>query len=131
LSSKDEVRAILGKINDAWLKGRPEDLLGALNDCFSENVVFAKGPAFQVVGRSRDACIAGYADFIRAAKIDRCQLSDPAIEVSDGAAVASYAWEMAYTMNGEEHREAGHDLFVFTRADGKWRAVWRALLPSE
>jgi Domain of unknown function (DUF4440) len=126
----EEVREILGRINEAWLKGRPEDLTGALSDCFSEDVVFAAGPAFQVVARGREACVAGYADFMRAAMIDHCQLSEPSIEVSNGTAVASYAWEMVYSMKGEEHRESGQDLFVFARTGGKWRAVWRALLPS-
>ena len=30
----------------------------------------------------------------------------------------------------EFKRERGHDLFVFVKAEGKWRAVWRAMLPS-
>jgi hypothetical protein len=126
---KQEIRALLGRINDAWLKGRPEDLPSALDDCFSEDMVFV-GPSLEVVARGREACVGGYIDFVRAAKIDRCHLSDPAIEVSGGTAVAFYGWEMAYTLNEQEHRESGHDVFVFTRTDGKWHAVWRALLAS-
>ncbi|HTV57128.1 MAG TPA: nuclear transport factor 2 family protein [Terriglobia bacterium] len=131
LNSKAEVRALVGRINRAWLEERPEDLPGTLTDCFSEEVVFVVGPAFQVVARGREACMAGYADFVGTAKIDRCQLSDPEIEIADSTAIASYGWEMVYMIDGEERRESGHDLFVFTRTDGRWRAVWRALLPSE
>jgi hypothetical protein len=129
--SKDAVRSLLRRINDAWLKGCLEDLPATLKECFSENIVFVMGPAFDVVARGREACIAGFADFAGAAKIDQCELSDPAIEVSDGTAVASYAWNMADKMKGQEHRESGHDLFVFTLTGGRWRAVWRALLVSK
>jgi uncharacterized protein (TIGR02246 family) len=131
VNSKGEVRALVGRINQAWLEGRPEDLPSALSECFSEDVVFVVGPAFKVVARGREACMAGYAAFVRRAKIDRCQLSDPEIEIADATAVASYGWEMVYMIDGEERRESGHDLFVFTRTDGMWRAVWRAILPSE
>lgn len=52
-------------------------------------------------------------------KIDRCQLSDPAIGVSDRTAVAFYEWTMVYTMKEQQYRESGHGVFVLTRADGK------------
>lgn len=129
LEPKDEIRVLLARINDAWLKGRPEDLSSLMDGCFSESMVVV-GPGFQVMGRGREACIAGYADFIRAAKIEHHQFSEPTIEVWDGTAIASYAWEITYKMEGNEHRDSGHDVFVFTRADGSWRAVWRALVAS-
>lgn len=129
LEPKDEIRTLLARINDAWLKGRPEDLPSLMNGCFSENIVVV-GPGFQVIGRGREACIASYGDFVRAAKIEHHQFSEPAIDVWDDAAVASYAWEITYKMEGNEHRDSGHDVFVFTHVGGNWRAVWRALLVS-
>ena len=56
--------------------------------------------------------------------------SEPEIYVTGDTAVAVYAWKMTYEMGGEEYRETGHDLFVFTRAGGNWLAVWRAILPE-
>jgi hypothetical protein len=63
----DEVRLLLGRINDAWLKGRPEDLASALNDCFHNDIVI-KGPDFQELGRSKELCVKSYEDFLRQAR---------------------------------------------------------------
>jgi hypothetical protein len=46
--------------------------------------------------------------------------------------VATYDWEMTYELAGNANHETGHDIFVFSfsRAAGRWLAVWRLLLPS-
>jgi hypothetical protein len=32
-------------------------------------------------------------------------------------------------MGGQAYDESGYDCFVFTRAEGRWLAVWRTLVP--
>jgi uncharacterized protein (TIGR02246 family) len=128
-SDRDEIRALIGRINDAWLKGPPESVESVVKECFTEGMVIV-GPNLQVAGRGREACAKSYADFARAAKVRECRLADPDVEVSGDTAVATYAWEMTYEMQGREHHESGHDLYVLSRTDGRWRAVWRAVLMS-
>jgi ketosteroid isomerase-like protein len=127
---REEIRLVLGKINDAWLKGRPEDLRAVLDRCFHDDIVI-KGPGFQAMGRGKEACVKSYADFERQARVRSCQLSEPEIDHAGDTAVATYSWEMTYELDGHEYHESGHDLFVLTRIQGRWQAVWRAMLPAQ
>lgn len=127
--ARKEVRLLLKKINNAWLKGRPDKLSDVPKDCFHKDVVI-KGPGFQQLAEGNDACTKSYNDFIHQATVRECKLSEPDIDLWGNTAVATYSWEMTYEMNGQDHHESGYDLFVFARARGRWRAVWRAMLPS-
>jgi hypothetical protein len=131
MASTDEesVRELVARINDAWLKGRPEDIPSALDGCFHEQMTI-KGPDFQTIGSGKEACIRSYSDFLQQASVRECTLSEPDVEVVGDTAIASYSWKMTYELSGQEYRESGHDLFVFTRDQGRWLAVWRALLPA-
>ena len=51
------------------------------------------------------------------------------IDVWGNTAVATYRYEIAYEMGGQLYQEMGQDLFVFVRDGGRWRAVWRTLIP--
>jgi hypothetical protein len=62
----DEIRRLLERINDAWLKGRPERIVPALSECFHEEVVM-RGPGLAEVGRGREICAKSYEDFVRSA----------------------------------------------------------------
>ena len=126
----EEIRVLLNQINDAWLKGRPEDLPAVLDRCFHDDIVI-KGPGFQAMGRGKDACVKSYADFMRQAGVRSCKLSEPEIDRFGDTAIATYSWEMTYEVAGQESHESGHDLFVLTRFQGRWQAIWRALLPGQ
>jgi hypothetical protein len=126
---REAIRLLLERINEAWLMYYPDQLPKVLADCFDENMV-VKGPGFQAAGVGKDACIQGYADFLRQCAIRGCTLSTPDIDICGDTAVATYAWKMTYERNGKEHTESGHDVFVFSRSGDKWRAVWRAMLPD-
>lgn len=59
-------------------------------------------------------------------------LADPdgnTIDVCGDTAVATCPWEMEWEAGGEARREAGHDVFVLARRDGRWLAVWRTVVP--
>jgi hypothetical protein len=124
-NEREEVRLLLSKINQAWLKGRLEEL----NDFFHDDMVI-KGPELQEMGRGKDVCVGSYKDFISQAVVQEFKESDAAIDVWGSTAVASYSWEMTYQMKGQNYRESGRDIFVFARDDAGWRAVWRAVLLS-
>lgn len=129
LNEREAVRVLLNRINDAWLKRPPGEISGVLQDCFDPRMVI-KGPGFQPLAQGSKACARSYEDFVRQATVRCCKVSEPDIDLYGNTAVATYSWEMTYELNGQVYDESGHDLFVLTRDEGQWRAVWRAMLPS-
>ncbi len=116
-------------MNDAWLHGAAEEIPWKLEGCFHDEIAM-RGPEFQELAGGKAACAKSYQDFLQQARIQNCTLAEPQIHVTGDTAVATYGWNMTYELNGQSYSETGHDLFVFTRQEGKWLAVWRALLPS-
>ena len=124
--SHDEIRIVgesLRRINEAWLSRRPEKMKPMLD----EKIVMIY-PGF--VGRleGREAVIAGYVDFCEQALMISYQESDLQIDVVGATAVASYAFEMSYERKGDKYLSRGRDLWIFTRKQDEWVAVWRTML---
>ena len=124
--SHDEIRNVgesLRRINEAWLSRRPEKMKPMLD----EKIVMIY-PGF--VGRSegQEAFIAGYVDFCEQALMISYQESDLQIDVVGATAVASYAFEMSYERKGDKYLSRGRDLWIFTRKQDEWVAVWRTML---
>jgi Domain of unknown function (DUF4440) len=113
----------LRRINEAWLSGQPEMMKPLLD----EKIVMVF-PGF--VGRSEghDALIEGYVDFCEQALMISYQESDLQIDVSGATAVASFAFEMTYERNGARYLSKGRDLWIFTRRQDEWLAIWRTML---
>lgn len=122
---RDEIQGLIGRINQAWLKGNPEEL----KEYFHDDMVI-KGPHFELMGTGKAACIKSFEDFLRAAKIHDFKESDVQVDLFGPTAVATFAWEIDYAIGAQNYHETGHDVFVFVRSNGKWQAVWRAVLPS-
>ena len=122
---QEQIRSLLSRINEAWLKGRTE----RLNECFHDDVV-VRGPDLQEMGRGREPCVKSYEDFIRLATVREFKASEPVIDLFDSMAVATCPWEISYRMNDQDHHESGHDLLVLTCQKGKWQVAWRAVLSS-
>jgi ketosteroid isomerase-like protein len=124
--SHDEIRNVgesLRRINEAWLSKRPEKMKPMLD----EKIVMIY-PGF--VGRSegQEAFIAGYVDFCEQALMISYQESDLQIDVGGATAVASYAFEMSYERKDDKCLSRGRDLWIFTRKQDEWVAVWRTIL---
>jgi Domain of unknown function (DUF4440) len=124
--SHDEIRNVgesLRRINEAWLSRRPEKMKPMLD----EKIVMIY-PGF--VGRSegQEAFIAGYVDFCEQALMISYQESDLQIDVGGATAVASFAFEMSYERKGDKWLSRGRDLWIFTRKQDEWVAVWRTML---
>jgi ketosteroid isomerase-like protein len=120
---QQEIRRTLHALNQAWVEGHPDQIANFLH----AQVVFVS-PDLKQRGVGREDCVASYVDFSSQAKIHSFNESAHAIDVIGDAAVATYAFEIHYEMNGKTFRETGHDLFVFTREGGEWKVVWRTLL---
>jgi Domain of unknown function (DUF4440) len=121
------IRDLLSRINNAWTKQRGEAMTSALNECFAEDVVM-RGPGFAFLGKGRDLVVQSYHDFVSNAEVKSLSLDDPEIDVTGETATAQYKWAMTYALAGQEYTEQGRDIFVFTRRNNKWLAVWRAML---
>lgn len=123
----EEIRELLQTINSSWLSKKPEKLAQILAGCFHADMVI-KGCDLETVAEGRDACVRSYVDFIQQAKIRAFQEDKADIRVLGDTAIASYGWNITYTLEGKEYTEPGHDVFVFSRTNDKWLAIWRAML---
>jgi len=116
-------------MNDAWLKGPVEEIPARLSAFFHPDMVI-RGADLHAVGRGRDVCIQSYVDFVTQTVIRECTLGEPEIDLAGDSAAAVYSWEMTYELEGQEYSEAGADVLMLARADGRWLVTWRAILPS-
>lgn len=118
-----EISDVIHQMNNAWANGHPDEL----ERFFHEDIVMVQ-PDFTNRSAGREACIASYAEFCGAAIIHGLKLGDPGIEVFGDTAIATYSYEIDYEMGGERFSDKGRDIFVFTRSNGQWRAVWRTMI---
>ena len=116
-------------MNDAWLGLPAEEIPAALDPCFHDDMVI-RGADLTVAGRGKDACIQSYLDFVQQAVIRECTLEDPEIDLAGDSAAAVYNWEMTYELEAQEYHEAGADVLMLARTDGRWLVTWRLMLPS-
>jgi Domain of unknown function (DUF4440) len=122
-----EIQIALETINDAWRSRNPDAVKQALFSCFHPEMVI-KDAGLRTVATGRKACVQSYVDFIGRAQVSDFQQGDPDIRLFPDLAIADYDWRIVYSMEGKQHDERGHDIFVFVRAEEKWLAVWRAAL---
>jgi uncharacterized protein (TIGR02246 family) len=125
----DDIRQLIRNMNDAWLAGPVEDIPARLDPFFHDDMVI-RGADLQVAGRGKDACIQSYVDFVQEAVIRECTLDEAEVDLAGDTAAAVYSWEMTYELDGQEYSEAGADVLMLTRVDGRWLVTWRTMLPS-
>lgn len=123
-SPADAAWDTIRRINQAWVLRRAEDLEAVLHP---DVVVVPPPPAAAV--RGREACIASYREFALEARVLHFEELSPAVEVFGDTAVATYDFAITYEIGGTYTTERGREIFVLTREDGRWLAVWRTQLP--
>lgn len=128
MTDQDQVREVIGRLHDAWSNRRPEDIPTAMKGLWHEDAVILAGA--QEMARGRDACVKSYQDFVEQASLTETRLGEPSIEVWGDVAVATSAWHMTYDLDGQTHRESGHESFVLVRTDRGWEIVWRSIVPT-
>jgi Domain of unknown function (DUF4440) len=122
-SKREGATAAMRQINQAWLKGRVEDLAPMVH---SEIVMVFPDFAGKIQGR--EDFLAGFHDFCQNATIQEFHEHDQEVDVAGDTAVITFRYEMAYVRSGERYRAKGRDLWVFEKQDGAWIATWRAML---
>jgi ketosteroid isomerase-like protein len=110
------------RINAAWLEGHFE----RLDELFHDRVVIV-GPDGTRYGEGKEAVVESYRDFGRRATVSEFRESDGKVDVYDTVAVVSYRFDIDYTIDGQSSREAGREVMVLEKHDGRWLAVWRML----
>jgi uncharacterized protein (TIGR02246 family) len=121
----EEIRALLQMITAAWTQGPVERLA----DCFHDAMVIVS-PRFQDRVEGRAACVESYREFLETATLQRYHQGYPDIHIIGDTAVATYRFEIIYTIDTTDFQESGWDVFVFARASGAWLAVWRTVVPA-
>ena len=123
MTDRDHIQLLVKKINEAWVQGRPNDL----NQYFHPDMVIV-GPNLQPFCTGIEACVRSYQKLVTQARIQEYRESSAIVEVWASTAVATYFWEIAYSMFDKTARKTGHDLFVFHCDANSWKAVYRAVL---
>ena len=126
LTAHEGIREILKNINDSWVLGRPENL----ENYFHNEIVFV-APGFSQRIEGRAACMDSFREFCTNAKVREFKPTDPAIDICEETAIATYSFKVEYDLNNETFNEGGRDLWVFARDRDKWLAVWRTIIPTE
>ncbi len=125
----DAVRAVLERINSAWLKYEPDKIADAMACYFHEQVVFV-GPGLVPVVQGRQAGVQSYVDFRRQATVHSCEIDEPVIHVVADTAVVTGKWRIAYSLGENRYEETGQDAYVLSRTSDQWQVIWRAMLPD-
>jgi ketosteroid isomerase-like protein len=121
-ATHEDVSRTLSSINQAWLEGRPRDL----EPYFDPKLVLLLPGGSRVEGR--EALVQSFVDMRENARVHGFEESDRQVDVFGDTAVASFAFVLVYEREGMKYRATGRDLWVFSRGDGGWQAVYRTML---
>ena len=121
-AAEEEVSRTLSSINQAWLEGKPLDL----EALFDPKVVMLAPGGTRVKGRN--LLVQSFVDMCANARVHGFEESDRQVDVFGETAVASFAFVLVYEREGEKYRSTGRDVWVFSRGDGGWQAVFRTML---
>lgn len=124
--AREQIWRVVAGINAAWTRGRWEELAPYLDD----DVVIVQ-PGYQERTEGRAAAIASYREFVDRATVRDYHESDVSIRIWGETAVATYHFAIEYEMSGQTLHEVGYDTFVLHHRGGRWRVVWRTLLPGD
>lgn len=114
------------QINDAWRSGDAVDI----GHLFHPDAVIVH-PGFESRTEGREACVDSYVAFALQARISRLEEFEPQIDVVGDTAVVTYGFEIDYEMEGQAFEDGGTDLFVLTRTNDGWQAIWRTLVMDD
>ncbi|HJW81911.1 MAG TPA: nuclear transport factor 2 family protein [Acidiferrobacterales bacterium] len=116
--ARQEVWKTLRTLNDAWTKGRPDDL----KTIFHEDMVAITATDRERL-EGREACFTSWNNFAKAAKVHHWKELKPRIQIYGNTAVVTYYFDMSFEMGGQMVKLGGRDMFVFVKEGGKWWAV--------
>ncbi len=120
MPAEHEILEAIRTANRAWLEGRPREVAAL----FHADVVM-EGADGTVLARGRDAMVQSFVDYRAAVRTHAFTARDERVHVVGDTAVASYAFDVDYELDGKRHAEAGRERLVLVRGEGGWQAIWR------
>ena len=120
-TNEHEVWATVQAMNRCWTCGNLEHLED-LRDYFHAKMV-AITPTDRLRVEGREACIAGWSGFARAAAIRHWTENEPKIHIYNDTAVVTYYFDMAFDVGGEKVALGGRDMLIMVKEDGRWQVV--------
>lgn len=116
----------MSRVNQLWLSGQVDALSPMVHP--DVTMVF---PNFAGRVQGRAEFLSGFREFCSTASIEQFREFDQQCHTAEGTAVVTFRYEMVYARAGERYQASGRDLWVFANVEGKWIAVWRAMLDVE
>lgn len=121
---------ILSEINRIWQDAAPEAIADLVAPYFTEDAVIV-APNLVRVAKGCASVSSSYGDFVRSTKILELRIEEPQVDFCGNVAVATMRWKMRYEFDGRPSAESGHDTYVFTFGDKRWRICWRAVASAQ
>ena len=118
-----EVHAVLASINASWREGHPS----SMREHLRPEIIMAL-PGFKESIHGREILIGSFDEFCRNAKILEYEESGEHIDVIEECAAATFQFRMLYERPTYRELSSGRDMWLFRRLDGRWIAVWRAMI---
>lgn len=119
------IRHVVAGISTAWRTRRVSEL----HDFFADDVVLiAPGARARIQGRV--AVVETYREFAENTSSQEYRELDLNVDVFRETAVATYRYEIAWSRDGARFKESGTDVLVLGKTGGKWRVVWRTIVPD-
>lgn len=118
-----EIHLVLASINAAWREGHPSSMRKYLHP----QIVIVP-PGFNESLHGSQILVSSFEEFCANAKVLEYEETGEHIDVVDDCAVASYRFRMLYERSAYREDCSGRDLWVFQRQNGRWVAIWRAML---
>jgi ketosteroid isomerase-like protein len=113
-----EVWATVQALNRLWtVEGRPD----RLSEYFAAEMV-AITPSDRERREGREACVAGWTEFVRTTTIHRWEERNPLVLMLSGdrGAVVAYNFTIAFTLGGRLIEMRGRDLMTFEKRQDRW-----------
>ena len=124
--SISEIKSVLKSVNVSWSSGKPEEL----NNYFHDDIVILS-PELKILGAGKADCIQSYVDFLDRSRVIEYTDTDPEIRIFEDTAIAFYNYKVSWKTGETLFNEAGQELYVFAKQNGKWLVVMRELAPKE
>jgi ketosteroid isomerase-like protein len=122
---RDAVVDVIRRINEAWSAGEPEGVRDELHDG-----MVAQPAGSAVEGRA--AVLDAWRSSARETPLITWEERAMEVQVAGATAVVTYRFELERDAQDEDARhQRGRELWVLTRTDGRWLAVFRMTLRGD
>ena len=120
-AKQQQVWNTIQEMNRCWTSDDDNDL-NRLNEYFHKNMV-AITPTDKHRIQGKAACVAGWQNFARKAKIHYWKEVSPDVQVYGNTAVATYYFDMSFNIDSQTVNMWGRDMMTLIMENGKWQVV--------